>query len=571
MADNARCQEGRVAVVTGGGGGIGTAVALELARHGAMVVALDNGVGVEGEALEELTAAETVRQIEAAGGRARASTISVTGAEDVRSLFGELRSEFGSLDVVVNTAGVLRYPRYPLSSYEDWRLVLDVHLNGYLNVLEAALPIMDAAGYGRIVGFTSGAGLARTSVDGLAYGCAKRAVASVTWELRGLLPDGVSVNAMSPIAATRMVKGALVAMGLAAESGLDLSAMPQAEDMAPATAMLASAEFGGWCNGHVVYSAGSELSLIARPRLLEAVRTGDVADFASALDTLVPVVLARAEAEQRTSGGSNPRFGPVFDKPGAARVAHRASGGKPGEGDAHRPVCVVVTADSHLAQSITSALQPWELATVGVGSWQPFDRGAHDIPNDFETASETIQRAAAHSQSPIAAIVVALGQPKAFPDTGPAWQRVIDDHRVTAPHIIAHAVWLKAAADYAAHANAPVRVVFVTSALSAAGRTSAQAVTQMARSANDTPSDVAIDVFAIGIESAEPTDNAALGQVVARLAVAQDTTALRGAELVMQRGWLGIRSHPGPIATVSYGGPAIPDWVGDTLRDALRL
>jgi NAD(P)-dependent dehydrogenase (short-subunit alcohol dehydrogenase family) len=562
MADSGRCQEGRVAVVTGGGGGIGTAVALELARQGAMVVALDPGVGVEGEPLGELTAAETVRRIEVEGGRARASTISVTAAEDVRGLFGELRAEFGSLDVVVNTAGVLRYPRYPLSSYEDWRLVLDVHFNGFLNVLEAALPIMTAAGYGRVVGFTSGAGLARTSVDGLAYGCAKRAVASATWELRGLLPDGVSVNAMSPIAATRMVKGALVAMGLAADSGLDLSAMPQADDMAPGTALLASPEFGAWCSGQVVYSAGSELSVIGGPRLLEAVRTADVADLRSALGTLVPVVLARAEADQRTSGGSNPRFGPGFDEHASGEgLSTRRDGDR-------RSSCVVVASDPRISQSIGSAVAEWGLAAVGVGPWQPFDRGAHEIPSGFEAASATIERAG--GSGTIAAIVVALGRQGDSPDNGPAWQRVIDDHRVTAEHVIAHATWLRAASDYAGGANRPVRVVFVTTAVSPAGRTAAQAVTQMARSANDTPSDVVIDVFAVGVESPDPSDNDALGHLVARLAAAEDTRALRGAELVVQRGWIGIRSHPGPIATVSFGGPAIPDWVPDALREALR-
>src|SRR5215469_9753571 len=123
------------AVVTGGGGGIGTAVALELARRGAAVVAMDPGVGVQGEPLNEPTAAQTARQIVAAGGVARASAASVTERDQVRALFADVVSEFGSLDIVVNTAGILRFSPFLEATEDDWAAVLDVHLNGYLNIL----------------------------------------------------------------------------------------------------------------------------------------------------------------------------------------------------------------------------------------------------------------------------------------------------------------------------------------------------------------------------------------------------------------------------------------------------
>src|SRR4029077_2878816 len=101
------------------------------------------------------------KRIAAEGGVARASTASVTDRGAVRSLFAEVIAEFGALDIVVNTAGILRYAPFLDAAEEDWRAVLDVHLNGYLNVLSEAVPVMAAAGYGRIVGVTSGAGLAR--------------------------------------------------------------------------------------------------------------------------------------------------------------------------------------------------------------------------------------------------------------------------------------------------------------------------------------------------------------------------------------------------------------------------
>jgi len=342
------------AVVTGGGGGIGTAVALELARRGIAVVAMDPGVGVQGEPLNEPTAADTARRIAAEGGVARASTASVTDRGALRSLFAGVVAEFGALDIVVNTAGILRYAPFLDASEEDWRAVLDVHLNGYLNVLAEAVPIMAAAGYGRIVGVTSGAGLARASGDAAAYACAKRAVATVTWQLADLLPEGIALNALSPLAATRMTTRAVTRGDAApASGGLDLSGLPPAQDMAPLAAFLASEEAGS-CRGQVIFSAGPELSVISPPRLLEAIRTDRTADFAASLDTLVPVVLAPVEAQQRSTGGSNARFGPVFDQPGTP-------GPVPGPATAN---CLVITDHAALATTIAAALARCGLTAI---------------------------------------------------------------------------------------------------------------------------------------------------------------------------------------------------------------
>jgi NAD(P)-dependent dehydrogenase (short-subunit alcohol dehydrogenase family) len=114
------------AVVTGGGGGIGTAVALELARRDVAVIAMDPGVGLQGEPLGEPTAGETARRITAEGGVARASSASVTDPDAVRALFAEVAGEFGGLDIVVNTAGILRFAPFLEASQDDWRAVLDV-------------------------------------------------------------------------------------------------------------------------------------------------------------------------------------------------------------------------------------------------------------------------------------------------------------------------------------------------------------------------------------------------------------------------------------------------------------
>jgi NAD(P)-dependent dehydrogenase (short-subunit alcohol dehydrogenase family) len=623
------------AVVTGGGGGIGTAVALELARRGVAVVAMDPGVGLQGEPLNEPTAAETARRIAAEDGVARASTASVTDRAALRSLFAEVVREFGSLDIVVNTAGILRFAPFLEAGEDDWRAVLDVHLNGYLNVLSEALPVMTAAGYGRIVGVTSGAGLARAAGDSAAYACAKRAVAAVTWQLAGLLPDGIALNALSPLAATRMTAGAVTGGAVTGgavtggavtggavtgadadrrqSGGLDLSGLPPAEDMAPLAAYLASAEAGS-CRGQVIFSAGPELSVISPPRLLEAVRTERAADFAASLDTLVPVVLGPAEAEQRSTGGSNARFGPVFDQPGTPGPA-------PGPGPAARN-CLVISDNAALASSIAAALARCGLTAIdhaglplaarpapGPPARLPAPGPPARLPAGFDAAEAAVQRAA-HAAGGIDAIVIAPGlftpapaasatlspapaasatlspasaapaalspasaapaalSPAANPSPAVAsWQQMLAGYSATADQVLTHAGWLRATARYAVRTSRPVRVMLLADATSPPLHAAAQALAQLARCASLVRPGL-IEVFSIALETAEPADHEPVAQLVARLLWSGDASALRGAELAARPGWIGIRSHPGPAATASYGTPVIPPWITDWLRES---
>ena len=554
---------GRVAVVTGGGGGIGTMTAVELAARGATVVALDPGLSVTGEPLGERSAEATVERISAAGGVAHASLVSVTDRDALHDELRRVADELGSLDAVVNTAGILRFARLPTASEDDWRAVLETHVDGYLNVLEAALPIMVAAGYGRVVGVTSGSGLARSVIDLPAYACAKRAVASITWELAGRLPAGVRVNALSPIAATRMVREALIASGADRGTGLDLTAMPQAEDIAPAAAHLAGPEFG-WASGRIVYSAGRELAAILPPRLLEAVRTDDVADLGAALATLMPAILGPVEAAQRTTGGTNPRVGSVFEgPPGPTGARDRA---RSSARSAHRgATCVIVADDPAVAAAVDAGLAPWDMGTVGIGPWQPFDDAASAVPRSFADAAATLSRAAAGRQ--VDAVVVALSGPDDGA-AGAAWPDVVAAHRAVVPHVVGSAAWLTAAAELATRTGRPVRVAFVDRATTPAGRTAAQAIVQMSRCADDTPTDPRVDVFAVALESERGADRDALGHLVARLVSADDALALRGAELAVAAGWLALRSHPGPAASISCGAGAVPAWVDAALQEA---
>jgi NAD(P)-dependent dehydrogenase (short-subunit alcohol dehydrogenase family) len=558
------------AVVTGGGGGIGTEVALELARRGIAVVAMDPGVGVQGEPLNEPTAAETARRITAEGGVARASTASVTDRAAVRSLFAEVVAEFGGLDIVVNPAGILRFAPFLDTAEDDWRAVLDVHLNGYLNILSEALPIMTVAGHGRIVGVTSGAGLARAAGDGAAYACAKRAVAAVTWGLAGLLPDGIALNALSPLAATRMTTRAVTGADPDRErsGGLDLSGLPPASDMAPLAAYLASAEAGS-CRGQVIFSAGPELSVISPPRLLEAVRTEHAADFAASLDTLVPVVLGPAEAGQRSTGGANARFGPVFDQPGT-------SGPVAGPAAAN---CLVITDNAAIASSLAAALSRCGLTAIDVAgkpvTAQPAGGQPARLPEGFAAAEAALQHAA-NAAGGIDAVVIAPGSfsaphqgtPSAPP--GPAsapWPQMLAGYAATADHVLTHAGWLQAAARHAVRSSRRIRVTHLADATSPPLRAAGQAVAQLARCGSLLRPEL-IDVFSIAMESAEPADHQPVAHLTARLLWSGDAVALRGAELVARPGWVGVRSHPGPSATASYGTSAIPPWVSDWLCES---
>jgi NAD(P)-dependent dehydrogenase (short-subunit alcohol dehydrogenase family) len=522
------------------------------------VVVVDPGVGVQGEPLDEPCAAETAKLVREQGGIAVSSTASVTDPAAVADLFARVVEEHGSIDAVVNTAGILRFGGAAEASQDDWDEVCGVHFDGYRNVLRAVLPYMVSAGYGRVVGFTSGVGLARTVADSPAYGCAKRAVASLTWQLGRLVPDGISINALSPIAATRMVRQSLIASG-ASPKGLDLSAMPQPEEMGPAAAYLAGEGFG-WSRGHVVFSAGSELSLIGPPRLLEAVRTRDAANLGRALDTVFPAVLTPVEAGQMTTGGTNPRFGAIFDEGPATGFV-----GAPGAPGSH---CLVVADNPHTAELLERALSAWGMGVLGVGSWKPFNRAAASLPHDFGTASDMVARAA-QSVECLVGVIVAVGAEEGPSASDTPWSQLIDAHAGTVPHIVSHAGWVRAGIEETARSGRALRLVHLTRAMSPAGRTAAQAVAQLARCTSDMGGAAAPASFAISVESDDTADLASAAAVAARLVAAADTPSVKGAELVIRPGWLGLRSHPGPLCTVSFGGPDIPEWVDGALKDCV--
>lgn len=197
--------DGRVALVTGAGRGLGRAYAIELAARGAAVVVNDPGLNLRGDdAGDRGPAEQVVAEIRKAGGRAAADFGSVTDPGDAERMVRRASEEFGRLDILVNNAGNNRRSVFAAIDPEDFASVLDVHVNGTFRVTRAAWPVMAAQRYGRIVFTTSQVGF-YGKVDSVSYGTAKAAVIGLMHGLRlSAEPAGIKVNCISPFAVTRM-------------------------------------------------------------------------------------------------------------------------------------------------------------------------------------------------------------------------------------------------------------------------------------------------------------------------------------------------------------------------------
>ncbi|HXS04610.1 MAG TPA: SDR family NAD(P)-dependent oxidoreductase [Rhodanobacter sp.] len=191
--------KGRVAIVTGAGGGLGRSHALLLARHGARVVVNDLGPG----------AASVTKEILDAGGEARAALGSVTDADFVQRMVDDALSAWGRTDILVNNAGILRDKSFAKMSLDDFRLVVDVHLMGAAHCIKAVWETMRTQKYGRIVMTTSSSGL-YGNFGQANYAAAKMGLVGLmqTLALEGAKHD-IRVNCIAPTAATQMMEGIL--------------------------------------------------------------------------------------------------------------------------------------------------------------------------------------------------------------------------------------------------------------------------------------------------------------------------------------------------------------------------
>ena len=207
---------GRVAIVTGAGGGLGRQHALLLARRGAKLVVNDLGGALDGSGGTSAAAEGVVREIEAMGGEAVANGASVTDFKQVELMVAEATARWGGVDILVANAGILRDKTFAKMELDDFRAVLDVHVMGSVNCAKAVWGGMRERGYGRIVFTTSSSGLYGTFGQSN-YGAAKMALVGLmnTLALEGAKYD-IRVNCMAPTAATRMLEGLLPQDQLAA-------------------------------------------------------------------------------------------------------------------------------------------------------------------------------------------------------------------------------------------------------------------------------------------------------------------------------------------------------------------
>jgi NAD(P)-dependent dehydrogenase (short-subunit alcohol dehydrogenase family) len=198
--------DGRVAIVTGAGGGLGRLHALALAARGAAVVVNDLGGTLEGNGAAATAANAVAEEIRAAGGKAIANGASVTDPAAVQAMVDAAMREWCRVDILVNNAGILRDKSFSKMELADFRLVLDVHLMGAVHCTKAVWDVMRAQNYGRIVMTTSSTGLFG-NFGQANYGAAKMALVGLmqTLSIEGA-KNNIRVNCLAPTAATRMTE-----------------------------------------------------------------------------------------------------------------------------------------------------------------------------------------------------------------------------------------------------------------------------------------------------------------------------------------------------------------------------
>jgi NAD(P)-dependent dehydrogenase (short-subunit alcohol dehydrogenase family) len=286
-----RLCEGRVAIVTGAGRGIGRGEAIELARQGAKVVVNDLGAEVDGSGGSEGPAGEVVDEIRGFGGEAIANGEDVSDYEGAGRLVQAAIDAFGGLDVLVNNAGILRDRMLVNMTIEEWDAVIAVHLRGtFAPARWAAAFWRDRAKAGerndaRIINTSSSSGI-YGNVGQTNYGAAKAGIASFTIiASMELARYGVTVNAIAPGARTRMTESLIAARG-ADDVPLGEFDARSPDNVAPIVTWLASAE-SAEVTGRVFNVAGGRLSVA------EGWHAGPVVDHGARWDPedLGPVVL----------------------------------------------------------------------------------------------------------------------------------------------------------------------------------------------------------------------------------------------------------------------------------------
>jgi len=395
--------DGRVAVVTGAGAGLGRTYALELARRGARVVVNDLGGARDGSGAGSAAPADrVVAEIQALGAEAAANYDDVALPEGGAGVVRTALDAFGRLDIVVNNAGILRDKSFLKMEPENWRAVQDVHVNGAYNVTRAAMAVMKDNGYGRIVMTTSAAGL-YGNFGQTNYSAAKMALVGLmnTLKLEGRKYD-IKVNAVAPIAASRLTEDVMPP---------DLFEKSKPEFVAPLVLYLCSERcedagaifnsgMGYFNRAAVLTGPGVKLGDAANPptpeqigrqwdriNSMEGAKAYDDAN-AAVFGLISPPDPAAETRQEADAGGADVKA--VFDQMPAAFDAGAAKGvdvvfqyriSGPGGGDwsvtvkdegcvvaagqAAKPTCTLKIGDGDFVAMVTGKLNPMQAYTSG--------------------------------------------------------------------------------------------------------------------------------------------------------------------------------------------------------------
>jgi NAD(P)-dependent dehydrogenase (short-subunit alcohol dehydrogenase family) len=282
--------KGKVAIVTGAGGGLGRQHALALGKRGAKVLVNDLGAAINGSGGSVSAAQAVVNEIKALGGEALANGASVTDFIAVQAMVQQAVDAWGRVDILVNNAGILRDKSFSKMEMDDFKLVIDVHLMGAAHCSKAVWPHMVAQKYGRIVMTTSSSGL-YGNFGQANYGAAKMALVGLmqTLSIEGAKSD-IRVNCLAPTAATRMTEG------LMPQDVLDAL---QPEFVVPAMLVLAHSD----APNRTVLCAGAGTFEAAHITLTQGVHIGSGPDAPERLLEHLAAVRARPGETVPMSGG----------------------------------------------------------------------------------------------------------------------------------------------------------------------------------------------------------------------------------------------------------------------------
>lgn len=263
--------DGKVVVVTGAGRGIGRAIAMAYAQEGAHVVVNDIGVSLQGDSADSSLAGEVVKEIEAAGGQAMASTLSISEPENAEKIIAETVQHFGRVDVVVNNAGIIRDTMFHKMSWKDWNDVIQVHLHGSFNLSRAAATYFREQNSGSFVHMTSTSGLIG-QMGQANYMAAKMAIVGMS---RGIAIDmqryGVRSNCIAPFAWSRMTSS------IPTETEADRERVAKFQQMKPESvaplAVYLGADAAKDISGQIFCVRNNEVMLFSQPRPVRTIHT----------------------------------------------------------------------------------------------------------------------------------------------------------------------------------------------------------------------------------------------------------------------------------------------------------